>query len=85
MTPPKNCQTAIIILPELPEDTSPSYHATLDANDQPIQHYLTSVYAKLPNGQPAELRLIEGGAINASKMQGCIEETMTGFDVVSNL
>lgn len=84
MDAPDNCQTAIIVLASMPEDTSASYHTT-EENGELVQHYLTSVYAKLPNDQPVELRLVEGGAINASKMKGCIEETMQGFDVVSEV
>ena len=72
-------RTAIITLPQLPEDTSREYFEDPDTGES---LGLKSVYVHLGAGY-AELRCIDvQTAVNASTLPGPIEDHVDAFDVV---
>ena len=71
-------QTAIITLAELPEDTSRKYFIGEDFE----RIGLKRVYVHLGNAY-AELRCIDRQtAMNASVLDGCLEDHLDAFEVV---
>ena len=72
-------RTAIITLASLPEDTSREYFEDPDTGER---QGLESVYVRLGSGYAKLQCISRNTAINASVLDGCIEDHLNAFDVV---